>query len=67
MEQAVRVHCIGESPCSMKWPSSGRWGNKLKTALTIVKAAKHRMKEGIAIATQNIKAHQEKTARLVEP
>ena len=26
MEQAVRVHCRGESPCSLKWPRSCRWG-----------------------------------------
>ena len=38
MEQAVRVHCRQEDPCSMGWPCSENWGVKLFRLLTTLKA-----------------------------
>eukprot|EP00972_Heterocapsa_arctica_P082157 12110184-Heterocapsa_arctica.AAC.1 len=44
MEQAVRVYCREETPCSMGWPCNNIWAERLekccKTLLTLQKKLK---------------------------
>ncbi len=68
MEQAFRVHCRGESPCSMKWPCSGHWGHKLQKILITLKALQTIVNEQKSnhnpVADQNTKVKSEKAAKL---
>eukprot|EP00972_Heterocapsa_arctica_P096044 14168084-Heterocapsa_arctica.AAC.1 len=66
MEQAVRVHCRGESPFSMRWPCSDHWGHKLHNILIIVKALQVKVKEGTAIAAAKTEALHKKAAKFGE-
>jgi len=50
IEQAVRVHCRGESPCSMKWPLNHIWGLRLHNILASVKAIQDKTKKQVVRA-----------------
>jgi hypothetical protein len=63
IEQAVRVHCRGESPCSMKWPLNHIWGLRLHNILASVKAMQDKTKKEVVRAASKAVALKEKAAK----
>jgi radical SAM protein with 4Fe4S-binding SPASM domain len=64
IEQAVRVHCRGESPCSMKWPRNDIWGDRLHSTLNMLKAMQDNAKKEVVLAALKAVALKEKAAKL---